>query len=1304
MKAEYDSYSFDCGGRQVTGSNWMSFLPDDMALSDVTIPGTHDSATAQMETSGNGSAQCQQLSIYDQLRNGIRYFDLRLGRKLAMIHGKMHFFCKYKGEILHLPQVMDWVLQFLRENPRETVVLQVKVDYHMTQNVEGLAYDYFKDLLSKRPDKFYIGDHIPSLSECRGKAVIISRLERDSSDFQYDGTDDQWAIDADNWAAWTKDASDPMARTVSTDSYEIWTQDIHTELGNDKWNIINNSVFSTSTGAEAKQAQVKEEGKDGWSISYTSCVSIAAPVKYPQTAAREINPMLIQKLQSDDENLVNGQYLGVVCSDFSSQQLAYLIYRQNFHDLKAVTVKGVDSKGRVIDQMTQLVARTTPLSEALDLDQIRAYFTKDGYRPYGDTIGDELLRRIPMNQMHSEAEYRSQPVHLEELYAYNAPVLYVALETRLNEKNLFVGFHEPVCNTTITLPNGSWASQQPQAYVQILNSNFHFVQENGTPKAFWRDGDGHPLEGTVTGGSTVYLYVEIEADWGYYFAVDGETPRVSFTGTTGETAVVYAAVVDSTHLTSQVSVTVVHRRQLIPDTPPTCTESGWWSHHVCPDCGMLFRANQPERTISYDEVVQGSRGHDFGDWVEAASAGETEGVEKRTCRVCGAEETRSIPAAEHVHHMAYVEPRNAGCVEEGSTGYWLCADCGRYFADEDAMTEMAKDDAVIPALGHAWVSMTFVWSEDGTSVTASRVCMRDHAHDETETAPINETVLQEATCTEDGAMQRTVAFENETFSVAPVTITLPALGHDWVQNHVITAPTCMAAGEAYYICGHDASHNRTDVLPATGHTPVASEIVSDTATCEEDGTRTWETRCTVCREVLASAIEDSPAHGHAWGEATYTWEDDNSFVMAQHHCTYNPSHGESEVVAATWVDEPATCEEYGLRGWFSEPFSFDGFIIQEKDVEILEPLGHDWGEWVVTLEPRTSTFGGQIHGQETRTCQRDASHQQRRVLPYPGHQHTLTTVAAVSPTCEEAGSIAHWICSGSGLPCFRYFSDASGNTELEEEALVLPPLGHAWSDWSAEIPANYSEEGVETRSCLHDETHKEIRFVDPDPDSHVWARAQVHRKASATEAGSKTQICTLNEAHTETVDIPVLTVTAPEARQLDLSGEAQALIVPGAASSGEGVMRYALGSADGPTEAYAAAVPAAAEAGAYTFWYMVPEDDEHVQWGPEKLVSYIVPTFDTADLSLPAQLAAIEESAFEGLGLIRAVDARSCAAIGAGAFRNCEHLTQIRLPKDCSIDPAAFDPGVTVFVYAPAGGATEAFCLGIASCVFVPAE
>jgi hypothetical protein len=66
------------------------------------------------------------------------------------------------------------------------------------------------------------------------------------------------------------------------------------------------------------------------------------------------------------------------------------------------------------------------------------------------------------------------------------------------------------------------------------------------------------------------------------------------------------------------------------------------------------------------------------------------------------------------------------------------------------------------------------------------------------------------------------------------------------------------------------------------------------------------------------------------------------------------------------------------------------------------------------------------------------------------------------------------------------------------------------------------------------------------------------------------------------------------------------------------------------------------------------------------------------------------------------VDAHGVTSVGANAFGGCTGLKQIRLDRDCAIDDLAFSGCGTVYVYAPAGGETQAYCSKTTNpCVFV---
>ncbi len=97
------------------------------------------------------------------------------------------------------------------------------------------------------------------------------------------------------------------------------------------------------------------------------------------------------------------------------------------------------------------------------------------------------------------------------------------------------------------------------------------------------------------------------------------------------------------------------------------------------------------------------------------------------------------------------------------------------------------------------------------------------------------------------------------------------------------------------------------------------------------------------------------------------------------------------------------------------------------------------------------------------------------------------------------------------------------------------------------------------------------------------------------------------------------------------------------------------------------------------------------------------PAFGTPDFILPAGLTEVEEGAFEGIAASVVEVPEDCVSIGAGAFRNCPNLTQIRIPADCSIGTDAFDGCTLVYIYSAPGSGAETYCDDPThdNCVFV---
>lgn len=97
-------------------SAWMTNLDDNIYISQLSIPGTHDAATKECSLS---QGRCQDLTISEQLEMGIRFFDLRPRSNLDIYHGEIT--CNTT-----LSAVWDQFNDFLDKNPGEFIFTLIR--------------------------------------------------------------------------------------------------------------------------------------------------------------------------------------------------------------------------------------------------------------------------------------------------------------------------------------------------------------------------------------------------------------------------------------------------------------------------------------------------------------------------------------------------------------------------------------------------------------------------------------------------------------------------------------------------------------------------------------------------------------------------------------------------------------------------------------------------------------------------------------------------------------------------------------------------------------------------------------------------------------------------------------------------------------------------------------------------------------------------------------------------------------------------------------------------------------------------
>ncbi len=157
----------------------MSRILDSTDIGSISIPGTHNAASAYIElAAGAGYVKCQDLSIIDQLIHGIRYLDIRLrpiDDHLIAFHGAFQL-------DINFDQILKIVTSFLQTYQSETVLMRIRHENdEPTENQKKKFLDQFNLLYNKYKQFFWLyadyNDENPILGDVRGKILIIQNFE-----------------------------------------------------------------------------------------------------------------------------------------------------------------------------------------------------------------------------------------------------------------------------------------------------------------------------------------------------------------------------------------------------------------------------------------------------------------------------------------------------------------------------------------------------------------------------------------------------------------------------------------------------------------------------------------------------------------------------------------------------------------------------------------------------------------------------------------------------------------------------------------------------------------------------------------------------------------------------------------------------------------------------------------------------------------------------------------------------------------------------------------------------------------------
>ncbi len=380
----------------------------------------------------------------------------------------------------------------------------------------------------------------------------------------------------------------------------------------------------------------------------------------------------------------------------------------------------------------------------------------------------------------------------------------------------------------------------------------------------------------------------------------------------------------------------------------------------------------------------------------------------------------------------------------------------------------------------------------------------------------------EPTCTTPGSYDSVVYCSVCDAEISRETIVIPAPGHNLIAHEAVAA-TCTTAGNiAYWSCDrcgkYFADENGTNeraaeevFIDATGiHDPVADPRVDPT--CTETGL-TEGSHCSSCGAILverqvipATGVHDWDLENPNWHTPTQDssgiWKADVTFTCK----SCNNTRTETASMVGTLSETIASCTGGGnLQATFRVVFGTGTFdkTIKWNETELdpaahpatLEHIdaasatcvkegtnecwycsacnkyfsdetgsqemaegnrvipinenAHNWDEGVVTTEPTCTDAGVRTY-----TCQNNPEHTKTESVEAPGH--TLKHEDAVAATTTADGHVEGYTCS----VCYKYFSDANAEHEIEAGSWVIPALAVTVVDdenggFTASIPAGY---------------------------------------------------------------------------------------------------------------------------------------------------------------------------------------------------------------------------------------------------------
>ena len=299
---------------------WMKHMDGLRLVSELTIPGTHDSATGSSGYREDASSwvTTQSLSVAEQLRVGVRFLDIRAqlsGNELILMHAVA------KLGLTLWDVVLD-CRDFLRESPSECILFSLKKELEDERSVFSFE-QAFCAILKKDCSIWFMENQLPTLDEVRGKLVLLRRFPL-LSETQFLGID---------------------ARFTDNDLFEYeFNQPLNQKfLCQDHYLLVGNSyeeIISEKFAAVQKNIYKIDERKRDPNCLFMNLLSCVYQSQTPKSLSDTLNLLFTSNYLTDKRKL-----MGIFPCDYIGLELARLLVNDNFEDHVSISAKASPSGG-----------------------------------------------------------------------------------------------------------------------------------------------------------------------------------------------------------------------------------------------------------------------------------------------------------------------------------------------------------------------------------------------------------------------------------------------------------------------------------------------------------------------------------------------------------------------------------------------------------------------------------------------------------------------------------------------------------------------------------------------------------------------------------------------------------------------------------------------------------------------------------------------------------------------------------------------------------------------------------------------